>query len=145
MNKLRLWQRLGRLAIALGVAAACWACNAPFIPIPPPGQTATFTSALVSDGAGGQKTVWVTHGPPDKDSALARFFIFDEKQMAGVIAEGTADGSFTSQPMDGAEGDHVDINFETPAGGVSVPVCFVLTANTEMRPNTDFPSAPLCP
>ena len=55
MNKLRL--RLLRLAVALGAFALCWACNAPFIPIPPPGQTTSFTSALVSDGAGGQKKV----------------------------------------------------------------------------------------
>jgi hypothetical protein len=146
MSKLRLWHRLARLAAALGVAAACWACNAPFIPIPPPGQTATFTSALVSDGAGGQKTVWVAHGPPDKDAAFARFFVFDRELKAGVITTAAADGSFNSPPMDGTENDHVDINFETPAGGVSVPVCFVLTTNTVLvpPPNGTTPSAPQC-
>jgi hypothetical protein len=143
MNK--LWPRLARLALALGVAAACWACNAPFIPIPPPGQTATFTSELVSDGAGGQKTVWTAHGPPNNDAALARFFVFDDNRMAGVIAEAVADGSFTSPRMDGAEGDRVEINFETPAGAVSTPVCFQLTANTVIPPGNTVPSAPRCP
>jgi hypothetical protein len=144
MNK--LWLRLARLALALGVAAACWACNAPFIPIPPPGETATFTSELVSDGAGGQKTVWIAHGPPNMYAALGRFFIFDTNRMAGVIAMAVADGSFTSPPMDGAELDSVDINYETADGKFSMDVCFQLTTTTEMRPkDKNVPSAPLCP
>jgi hypothetical protein len=146
MNKLRL--RLARLALALGVAAACWACNAPFIPIPPPGQTATFTSALVSDDGGAPRTVWVAHGPPVNppvtSAALARVFVFDTNRMAGVIAEALDDGSYTSPPMDGDLGDRVEIWFETTQGAVSQSVCFLLT--TDVVPSAgNVPSAPRCP
>jgi hypothetical protein len=142
MNKLRL--RLARLALALGVAAACWACNAPFIPIPPPGQTATFTSALVSDDAGAQRTVWIAHGPPVGGAAHWRVFVFDTNRMAGVIAETLDDGSYTSPPMDGDQGDRVEISFETPQDAVSQSVCFLLT--TDVVPTTDNgQSAPRCP
>ncbi|HVU51308.1 MAG TPA: hypothetical protein VHL80_11510 [Polyangia bacterium] len=138
--------RLARLALALvGVAAVCWACNAPFIPIPPPGQTATFTSALVADGDGGTKTVWIAHGPPNPNAAFAHFDVFDADRMAGVIAEARDDGSFDSPPMDGTEGDRVLIHFEPKKGPSSMDVCFTLTTGTEVREHETQPSAPLCP
>lgn len=152
MSTLRF--RIARIALALGVAAAVWACNAPFIPIPPPGQTATFTSELISDGDGGQKTVWLAHGPANKYAALAagpgalhaRFFVFDTTRMVGVIAEAFDDGSFTSPPMDGTEGDTVAISYETAAGAHSMDVCFQLTTTTVMLPkNKNVPSAPEVP
>jgi hypothetical protein len=139
----RLWLRIARLALTLGVAAACWACNAPFIPIPPPGQTATFTSALVSDDAGAPRTVWIAHGPANDFAHQARFFVFDDNRMAGVIAEAAADGSFDSPPMDGTQGDRVDIWFEIPKGAPSTSVCFLLTTDSPLT--TDgVPSAPRC-
>ena len=78
MNALRrkLKGRLLKLATLLGAFTVLWACNAPFIPVPPPG--ASFTSALVDDGAGGQKTVWVTHGLPSTNAAGAYFYIFND-------------------------------------------------------------------
>ena len=141
----RLWLRIARLALTLGVAAACWSCNAPFIPIPPPAQTATFTSALVADDAGLPRTVWIAHGPANEFAHNARFFVFDTNRMAGVIAQAAADGSFDSPPMDGTAGDSVDINFETVQGALSPEVCFQLTTTTEMRPEDgNVPSAPKC-
>jgi hypothetical protein len=141
----RLWLRIARLALTLGVAAACWACNAPFIPIPPPGQTATFTSALVTDDAGVPRTVWIAHGPANPGASKARVFVFDRQRMAGVIAEAADDGSFDSPPMDGTEADSVDINFETVQGVLTTAVCFQLTTTTVMRPeDNNVPSAPKC-
>jgi hypothetical protein len=133
MNQLRV--RLTRLLIALGVVSALWACNAPFIPVPPPGQT-SFSSEVVSDGAGGQKTVWITRGGPDDKAGLARFFIFDTNRGAGVITMAAADGSYVAPPMDGTMGDHVQLFYETPAGDDSAQVCLVLT---------DGATAPVCP
>src|SRR5882724_2469110 len=124
MNKLRL--RIARIALALGVAALAWACNAPFIPIPPPGRTASFSSQLVPDGAGGQKTVWVAHGGAYQPASFARIFVFDTERSAGVIALAAADGSYTTPPMDGVAGDRVEISYETPAFEVSARVCFQL-------------------
>jgi hypothetical protein len=134
MNRLRL--RIARIALALGVAALCWACNAPFIPIPPPGRTASFSSQLVPDGSGGQKTVWTAHGDAYKPASFARIFVFDTDRGAGVIAQALADGSYASPPMDGTAGDRIDISFETPASALSMSVCFLLV---------DGPSAPVCP
>jgi hypothetical protein len=131
-----LRRRIARLAVALGVVALTWACNAPFIPVPPPGQSAAFTSALVSDGAGAQKTVWTAHGGPFASAASARFFIFDTERNAGVIAKALADGSYTSPPMDGAQGDHVQISYETTDGDLSASFCVLLM---------EGPTAPLCP
>ena len=36
MNAMR--RRLAKLATLLGAVALLWACNAPFIPVPPPGR-----------------------------------------------------------------------------------------------------------
>jgi hypothetical protein len=124
MRTLRL--RIARLAAALGVAALCWACNAPFIPIPPPGHTQSFSSELVSDGAGGQKTVWIARGDAYEPAASALFFVFDSNRGAGVIAQAMTDGSYVSPALDGALGDRVEISFETPSGAVSDKVCFQL-------------------
>jgi hypothetical protein len=139
--------RIARLALALaGVAAACWACNAPFIPIPPPGQTATFSSYLVADGDGGMKTVWIAHGPPNPNAAFAHIYVFNERLMTGVIAEASDNGSFDSPPLDGVQDDRVDINYQLKGGGEpSAPVCFSLTTESSITPPNKLPSAPLCP
>ncbi|HEV3031197.1 MAG TPA: hypothetical protein VG319_06115 [Polyangia bacterium] len=134
MNKLR--PRIARIALALGVAALAWACNAPFIPIPPPGRTASFSSQLVPNGAGGQKTVWIAHGDAYQPASFAHIFVFDTDRSAGVIAQAAADGSYTAPPMDGMAGDRVEISFETPGFVLSTSVCFQLV---------DGPSAPVCP
>ena len=133
MNHLRL--RLVRLAVALGVVSILWACNAPFIPVPPPGET-SFSSELVSDGMGGQKTVWIARGGANNQAALARYFIFDVNRGAGVIAAAMADGSFEAPPMDGTMGDHVQVFYETPQGDDSPEICLLLM---------DGPKAPVCP
>jgi hypothetical protein len=134
--KLGLRRRLARLALALGLVSIVWACNAPFIPVPPPGQTASFTSELVTDGMGIQKTVWTAHGPANTDAAFSRFFVFNTGRGAGVITLAGADGSYTAPPFDGAEGDRVEIVYERPSGERSVPACFLLALGA---------MAPLCP
>jgi hypothetical protein len=124
MTRLRL--RIARLALALAGATVLWACNAPFIPVPPPGQTASFTKALVADGAGGQKTVWTAHGTPSKNAAFSRFYVFDTDQGSGVIALAAADGHYDSPAFEGTDGDRVEISYETPGGAHSRRVCFQL-------------------
>jgi hypothetical protein len=132
----RLRLRLARLALALGLASIVWACNAPFIPVPPPGQTATFTSELVSDGMGGQKTAWTAHGPALDDVAFAKVFVFNTGRGAGVITLAGADGSYTAPPFDGTEGDRVEIVYERPNGSRGVPACYLLQLGA---------MAPTCP
>jgi len=137
MNNLRL--RLARLALVLGTVSVTAACYAPSIPPPPPGQTVEFTSQLISDGAGGQKTMWIAHGPPLADGGatpFSRVSVFDTNRGTGVIAVVAPDGSYISPPFDGTLDDRVDISFETTDGAHSADVCFQLVLGA---------MAPLCP
>jgi hypothetical protein len=132
----RLHHRIARLVLALGLASVVWACNAPFIPVPPPGQTASFTSELITDGSGTQRTVWIAHGPASADASFARFFVFNTDRGAGVITLAGADGSYTAPPLEGVAGDRVEINYERPNGERTAPTCFQLVLG---------PTAPTCP
>jgi hypothetical protein len=138
MNAMRC--RLARLATLLGAVALLWACNAPFIPVPPPG--ASFTSQLVDDGAGGQKTMWVTHGLPSENAADAYFYIVNDRLQAGVIVVARPDGTYDSPPFDGMMDDRIRISYQSPIGeNYSDSICLLLT--TEVDPVTG--SAPRCP
>ena len=117
--------RILRLATLLGALTVVFACNAPFIPVPPPG--ATFTSELVDDGMGGQKTVWITHGLPSSHAALSSYTIINERTGRGVVAPAAADGTFTADPIDGVMNDHVELYYQTPSGDYSESICLLLT------------------
>jgi hypothetical protein len=136
MNALR--RRFLKLATLLGAVAVLWACNAPFIPVPPPG--ASFTSQLVDDGMGGQKTLWITHGLPSNNAAFATFTVLNETKQGGIVAVAGADGTYTGMPMEGDVGDRVKIDYETPSGAQSDSICLLLT--TDVGPSG---SAPPCP
>ena len=131
-------RRLLKLATLLSAFTVLWACNAPFIPVPPPG--ASFSSALVDDGAGGQKTVWITHGLPSTNAAFARYSVFNQNTGAGTLTTAGADGTFTSAPMDGTVNDHVQVYYETPGGDYSESICLLLTTDVGAGG-----SAPACP
>ena len=137
MNALR--RRLFKLATLLGAFTILWACNAPFIPVPPPG--ATFSSELVDDGMGGQKTVWVTHGLGSTNAAFATYYVYNERLLTGIIATAGADGTFTGMPMDGMTNDRIDLSYRTPSGDYSDSLCLLLT--TDVGPGGV--SAPRCP
>jgi hypothetical protein len=136
MNALR--RRLLKFATLFGLVSVLWACNAPFIPVPPPG--ASFTSELVDNGAGGQKMMWTTHGLPSTNAAFARYSIFDANNGNGVITTAGVDGTFTSAPMDGTLNDHIQIYYETPNGDYSESICLLLTTDVGAGG-----SAPACP
>jgi len=133
-----LRRRLLKLATLLGAFTILWACNAPFIPVPPPG--ASFSSALVDDGTGGQKTVWITHGLPSSNAAFARYSVFNVNAGIGTLTTAGADGTFTSAPMDGALNDHIQVYYETPGGDYSESICLLLTTDVGAGG-----SAPACP
>jgi hypothetical protein len=130
-----LHKKLLRLVMAVAALAIVWSCNAPFIPVPPPAQ-AGFMSALVSDGNGGQKTVWTATGNAGSEASLAEVFIFNQANGGGVITRAAADGTYQSAPFDGVRGDHVDIHFETTGGERSASACLILD---------DGAQAPTCP
>jgi hypothetical protein len=114
-----------KLATLLSVLVVLWSCNAPFIPVPPPG--ATFTSELVTDSSGTQKTIWVAHGLPSTNAAFAVYFVFNERLGTGIIATAGADGTFTGMAMDGALDDHIQLSYRTAAGDYSDSICLLLT------------------
>jgi hypothetical protein len=134
MTRLRF--RIARLLATLGVVALIWACNAPFIPVPPPSMI-SFTSETLTDGAGAQKTYWITHGGPDANAASARFFVFNQDTQSGVITTAAADGSFATTPMDGAAGNHVLVYYQPPGGDQSPTTCRLITEGVA--------DAPVCP
>jgi hypothetical protein len=104
------------------VAALCLlACNAPFIPVPPPENV--FVSQLVADGTGNTRTVWVTEGKPDTRASLAKFFIFNNSRGTGVIVDANADGSYVAPAFDGTAGDRVFLSYVTQDGAESETVC----------------------
>jgi hypothetical protein len=132
MNRLGLRLRIARLLLALGATAVVWACNAPFIPVPPPGHT--FTKALVSDGMGGEKTMWTAQGEPFAEGASARVYVFEANRGVGVIGLARADGSYTSPPFEGTAGDRIEVSYETSAG-LSDRFCYQLVEGYTMAPN----------
>jgi hypothetical protein len=67
--------------------------------------------------------------------------VFNEQTGSGIIQTAGADGTFTSTPLDGTMGDHVDISYRTPGGDYSDSLCLLLT--TDVDPLTG--SAPRCP
>ena len=134
------FKRIARLATLLASFAVVWACNAPFIPVPPPG--ANFTSMLITDSAGAQKTVWITHGLPSGQASFARYYVFNETLGAGIIATAAIDGTFTGTPMDGAMNDRIQLYYQTPGGDYSDSICLLLTEATVV-PGGSAPSCPL--
>jgi hypothetical protein len=137
MNALR--RRLLKLATLVGAFVVLWACNAPFIPVPPPG--ATFTTEQLTDSSGTPKTVWITHGLPSTNAALATYFVLNERLGTGIIATAGPDGTFTGTPLDGQMNDRILISYRAPSGDYSDSLCLLLT--TDVPPGGT--SAPRCP
>ena len=116
----------------LAVAAGLIACNAPFIPVPPPDNV--FTSEAISDGSGATRTVWITQGKTDSRAALAKFYIFNNNAGSGVIVNASADGSYTAPPLEGTSGDQVFLYYVTPTGAESETACRVLVTGDPAPP-----------
>lgn len=136
MNALR--RQLLKLTALLGGVTLLWACNAPFIPVPPPG--ALFDSQLVDDGMGGQKEVWITTGLPSSNAAFARYSVLNERTGMGIIVTAGPDGTFTGAPLDGVMNDRINIWYVTPQADQSDSICLLLTEAVD--PLTG--SAPRC-
>lgn len=127
--------RLIRLGAGISVLGAVWACNAPFIPVPPPAQ-AGFTATMVPDGNGGQKTVWTAMGTAGEQAALARVFVINEATDNGVVTRADGAGTYQSPAFAGTIGDRIDIYFEDHNGAPSPTACLILQ---------EGPQAPQCP
>ena len=98
----RLRIAFGALALALGLCAACYT---PSVPLPPPLIENMQIAAGPTPG-----TVILT-SPAEPQIGAARFSIFNESQGLGVIFISNSDGSFTSPPFSGNEGDYLQIAY----------------------------------
>jgi len=103
------------------------ACIAPILTVPPPGADVAFTSMVITNADGGQKTVWTAQGKPLAAAALATFYLRNEALDDGVFTTARADGSFTAPEMDGTMDDPIKIYYVTPAGDYSASVCVLLS------------------
>jgi hypothetical protein len=113
---------LGALAASALLVVVLPACNTPFIPLPPPADP-TFTPVTVSDGMGGTRTMWETRGAPAAALSEAKVSVFNVDVGAGVIVRAQADGSYVAAPIDGREGDRVQIQYESKDGRSGPGIC----------------------
>jgi hypothetical protein len=117
------------VAMALGVGAlltfALPACNTPFIPLPPPGDP-TFTPVVINDGMGGTRTVWDVRGMPAAALSEAKVSVYNATVGAGVIVRAQLDGSYVAAPIDGHEGDRVQIDYTAKDGTNGPGICRLL-------------------
>src|SRR4051812_11389697 len=112
---MKLWRRrLGKLGTLLAGMTLLWACNAPSIPVPPPGVTeVAFAVQQTVEDDGGSRMVWTaTQSKPLAAAASARFYLFDITRGTGIIQMANPDGTFVSGPMDGEAGDRISISYE---------------------------------
>jgi hypothetical protein len=120
------WLQLSsrRVRLLLPVLVGLWACNAPFIPVPPPDNV--FVQESLTDGSGSSRVVWITQGKPDSRAAGAKFFIYNQALNSGVIIQAGADGSYVAPPLEGTMGDHVFVSYMSPNGDDSEVACRLL-------------------
>ena len=131
-------RRLAKLGALLAGVTLLWACNAPSIPVPPPGVTeVAFAAQQIIDDDGGSRMVWIaTQSRPLAAAASARFYLFDITRGSGIIQMANVDGTFVSGPLEGDAGDRISISYETPEGDLSSSVCMLLVEGA---------TAPRCP
>jgi hypothetical protein len=134
--RLRLRIRLARLGALFVGLALVWACNAPPIVVPPP--AVGFTSELLTDATGTERTFWRARQPtPLARAADATFRLYNLDNDFGYIVTAEPDGTFVSQPMEGMMDDRISLYYITPAGDYSDSICLLLREAT--------PVAPFCP
>jgi hypothetical protein len=100
-----------------------WGCTTPSVPRPPPELSALSFSSAATPGL-----VQVT-SKPSMFQANARFYIFDYDTGDGVITHTASDGSFTSMPFAGTDGNTVQMYYDTQQGERSQEVCTTLQRN----------------
>jgi hypothetical protein len=111
------------MALSAGILSLCVlpSCNTPFIPLPPPGDP-TFTPVVVNDAAGSHM-VWETRGTADSQAKVS---VYNADVGAGVIVRAQTDGTYVAVPIDGREGDRVQIEYTASDGRSAPSICRIL-------------------
>jgi len=115
----RVRRRTRLLTWLAGLAAAAsfvivFACNSPFIPIPPPDPT--FNESATQ----GQ---WSVSSGPDSRASRALFYIYNASTGSGLIQRAADDGSMYAYPLYGQAGDSIQIHWERSVVDSSSTIC----------------------
>jgi len=117
MNRGPIRNRLLRwlAGVVAGVSyLVVFACNSPYIPIPPPNPT--FTE-------GATQGDWAVSTPPDSGAIGARFYIYNATVGSGLIQAAAPDGSMNAYPLQGQVGDQILIHWERSQADGSSTIC----------------------
>jgi len=91
-----------------------FACNSPYIPIPPP------NGSYSQDPASGD---WSVSMPADSRAIGARYFVYNADLGSGLIQQTAPDGSMYAFPLHGVAGDRIEIHWEKSATDTSSTIC----------------------
>ena len=100
-----------------------FACNSPFIPIPPPNPS--FTQSSTGE--------WSVQTPPDSRASGATFYIYNANLGSGIIERAAPDGSMYGYPLQGAVGDRIMIRWERSPTEGSSSICRPLGEGTAIQ------------
>jgi hypothetical protein len=114
-----------RLGLAAAALTAVFACNTPSVPLPPPDLPSL---GFITAGLGTTSL----QGQPSAEHSGVRFYVFNRSRGDGVIATAAADGSFTTSPFAGTDGDQVQMYYDSVAGERSEDVCVALHVNAPL-------------
>jgi hypothetical protein len=82
--------------------AIVFACNSPYIPIPPPNPS------YEQDSSG----EWAVYLPADSRAIGATYFIFNSTLGSGLIQRAAPDGSAYARPLQGQVNDSIYIHWQ---------------------------------
>jgi hypothetical protein len=117
MNRGPRGSRLLRWVAGLVAGASyllIFACNSPYIPIPPPDPTYTESSTPGE---------WQVHTPADSRAIGSRYFIYNANTGSGLIQAAGTDGSMDAYPLQGQVGDYIEIHWERSLTESSSTIC----------------------
>jgi hypothetical protein len=101
---------------------AIFACNTPSVPLPPPELPALRFPMLPTTPPG----FVVLQGMPSQRHIRARFYTVNRSNGDGVITTAGDDGAFTTEPFAGAEGDYIQLYYDSELGERSEQLCVEL-------------------
>lgn len=91
-----------------------FACNSPFIPIPPPNPT--FTESPTPGE-------WQVHVPADSRAIGSRYYVYNSTTGTGLIQRAAPDGSMDAYPLQGQAGDPIELHWERSLSDGSSTIC----------------------
>jgi len=99
-----LWKWLAAATMGISLVVV-FACNSPFIPIPPPDPNFSQDSASSGD--------WAVSMPANSSAIGATYYFYNSNLGSGLIQRASSvDGSAYARPLQGQPGDNIYIHWE---------------------------------